>query len=57
VEQRQQQQLAPGPPRQLTRAEIQRVQVVLQASVLFLSFLAQWLFWAGFVKTVRERQV
>jgi hypothetical protein len=56
VEQRHQQQ-PHNLPRKLTQHEIRQVEEVLQASVLFLSFLAQWLFWAGFVRTARERYV
>ena len=43
------------PPRKLSRDEIEQIRSVAQAWILFLVYLAQWLFWAGFVKTAAER--
>jgi hypothetical protein len=39
----------------LSQAEIQAVENIAGASLLFFVFLAQWLFWAGFVRASRER--
>jgi steroid 5-alpha reductase family enzyme len=41
---------SPMPPRKLT-ARNQKIESTLFAVILFPSFLAQWLFWAGFVRT------
>ena len=42
-------------PRRLTADEIRQIETVFNAGIIFLSFLAQWLFWAGFVKAAQER--
>jgi hypothetical protein len=42
-------------PRKLTKAEIDSIATVASASIIFVAFLAQWLFWAGFVGAARER--
>jgi hypothetical protein len=43
------------PPRKLHAREFEDVRSVTQAWMLFFVYLAQWLFWAGFVKTAGER--
>ena len=43
------------PPRKLTATEIQQIQTVINAGIIFGAFLAQWLFWAGFIKASGER--
>ena len=45
------------PPRKLTPSEVQEIESVTAAVIIFLAFLAQWLFWAGFVKAAGERYV
>jgi hypothetical protein len=42
-------------PRRLTAEEIRQIETIFLAGIVFLSFLAQWLFWAGFVKAAQER--
>jgi len=42
-------------PRRLTTEEIRGIESIFMAGIIFLSFLAQWLFWAGFVKASQER--
>jgi hypothetical protein len=44
-------------PRKLTAAEIRQIGEVGSATIIFVAFLAQWLFWAGFVGTAGERYV
>jgi hypothetical protein len=44
-------------PRKLTAAEIRQIESVGFATIIFVAFLAQWLFWAGFVGTAGERYV
>ena len=43
------------PPRKLTTEEIRQIESVGAALIVFMSFLAQWLFWAGFMRAARER--
>jgi hypothetical protein len=43
------------PPRKLTPEETQGIELIMAGSAVFLAFLAQWLFWAGFVRAARER--
>jgi hypothetical protein len=42
-------------PRQLTEQEVKEIGSITIATIIFITFLAQWLFWAGFVRTARER--
>jgi len=42
-------------PRKLTAEEIREIESIISAALIFMSFLAQWLFWAGFVKAAKER--
>jgi hypothetical protein len=43
------------PPRKLTPQETQGIELIMAGSAVFIAFLAQWLFWAGFAKASRER--
>ena len=42
-------------PRRLTAEEISEIESIFSAGIIFGSFVAQWLFWAGFVKAAQER--
>jgi hypothetical protein len=44
-------------PWKLTEAEIRDIWTVISATIIFVAFLAQWLFWAGFVGTAGERYI
>jgi len=55
---RRQRQLEEGPkeaPRKLTPTEIEQIKNVWGAGTIFVAFMAQWLFWAGFIRAAGER--
>jgi hypothetical protein len=43
------------PPRKLTPEETQGIEMINFGLAIFIAFLAQWLFWAGYIRTARER--
>ena len=41
--------------RKLAAEEIKQIRNIVAARIIFITFLAQWLFWAGFVSAAKER--